>query len=134
MNNRTLPNTNLSVFPVCLGTSELGTVVPEADAFRLLDAFVERGGNFLDTAAVYANWIPGERNVSEKTIGRWLRERGNRGSVIVATKGAHPDLTTMDVPRLSPAEIGADVDGCASHFRKGARIKGEEANSREKGQ
>ena len=114
---RTLPNTSLSVSPICLGTSELGSVVPEADAFRLLDAFVERGGNFLDTAAVYANWIPGERNASEKTIGRWLRERGNRASVVVATKGAHPYLATMDVPRLSPAEIGADVDASLSHLQ-----------------
>jgi len=117
MNYRTLPNTNLRVSSICLGTSELGTVVPEADAFRLLDAFVERGGNFLDTAAVYANWIPGERSVSEKTIGRWLRERGNRASVIVATKGAHPYLATMEVPRLSPAEIGADVDASLSHLQ-----------------
>ncbi len=117
MDYRTLPNTDLSVSSVCLGTAELGSVVPEADAFRLLDAFVERGGNFLDTAAVYANWIPGERNVSEKTIGRWLRERGNREDVVVATKGAHPDLATMDVPRLSPAEIGADVDASLSHLQ-----------------
>jgi len=117
MDYRTLPNTSLSVSPICLGTSELGSVVPEADAFRLLDAFVERGGNFLDTAAVYANWIPGERNVSEKTIGRWLRERGHRADVIVATKGAHPDLATMDVPRLSPAEIGADVEASLSHLQ-----------------
>jgi len=117
MDYRTFPNTNLSVSPICLGTSALGTVVPEADAFRLLDVFVELGGNFLDTAAVYANWIPGEHSVSEKTIGRWLRERGNRAGVIVATKGAHPDLATMDVPRLSPAEIGADIDASLSHLQ-----------------
>ena len=114
---RTLPNTDLSVSPICLGTSELGTVVPEADAFRLLDAFVERGGNFLDTAAVYANWIPGERSVSERTIGRWLRARGNRTDVIVSTKGAHPYLATMDVPRLSPAEIRSDVDASLSRLQ-----------------
>jgi len=107
---KTIPNTALVVSPICLGTSELGTVVPETDAFRLLDTFVDLGGTFLDTAAVYANWIPGERSVSEKTIGRWMRSRGNRDRIVVATKGAHPELTSMHIPRLSPADIEADVD------------------------
>lgn len=107
---KTLPNTNLTVSPICLGTSDLGTTIPEADAFTLLDAFLDHGGNFLDTAAVYANWIPGERNVSEKTLGRWMKARGNRDKIVVATKGGHPDLATMHISRMSPQEIVSDVD------------------------
>jgi aryl-alcohol dehydrogenase-like predicted oxidoreductase len=113
----TIPNTTLSVSSVCLGTAELGTVVPRAEAFRLLDMFVDLGGNFLDTALVYANWIPGERSVSEKTLGAWMRARGNRDRIVVATKGAHPQLATMDVPRLSPAEIRADVEASLAHLQ-----------------
>ncbi len=112
-----IPKTTLSVSPVCLGTGSFGTGLPEQDAFRLLDAFVDLGGNFLDTALVYANWIPGERSVSEKTIGKWLKTRGHRAEIVVATKGAHPELETMDVPRLSPAEIVADVDASLRHLQ-----------------
>ena len=107
---KTLPNTDLTVSAICLGTSDLGTVVPEAGAFALLDAFVDGGGNFLDTAAVYANWIPGERSVSEKTLGRWLKARGNRDKIVVATKGGHPDLATMHISRMLPQEIVSDVN------------------------
>ena len=107
---KTLPNTDLTVSTICLGTSDLGTVVPEADAFALLDAFMDHGGNFLDTAAVYANWIPGEPNVSEKTLGRWMKARGNRSQIVAATKGGHPRLSTMHISRLSPQEIVSDID------------------------
>ncbi|MGC9348316.1 MAG: aldo/keto reductase [Anaerolineae bacterium] len=110
MDHKTIPNTDLDVSVICLGTSEFGTAVDKARAFRLLDAFVEQGGNFLDTANVYANWIPGERSMSEKTLGRWMRERDNRDRIVVATKGAHPELTSMHVQRLSPEEIVADLD------------------------
>ncbi len=105
-----LPDTLLSVSPICLGTSEFGTVVAEAEAFRLLDIFAESGGNFLDTALVYANWIPGELSISEKTLGRWLKARRNRDRVVIATKGAHPELSSMHIPRLSPDDIARDVD------------------------
>jgi aryl-alcohol dehydrogenase-like predicted oxidoreductase len=105
-----LKNTDLAVSPLCLGTSELGSVVPEAEAFELLDLFVAQGGNFLDTALVYANWLPGARSTSERTIGRWLSSRRNRDAVVVATKGGHPNLDTMHISRLSPTEIVADIE------------------------
>ena len=77
--------------------------------FALLDAYAEAGGNFLDTARVYAAWLPGQGGVSERTIGAWLRARGVRDRMIVATKGAHPELATINVDRMSPEEIGADL-------------------------
>lgn len=110
MEHKTLPGTDLTVSAICLGTAELGTVVDESRAFRLLDVFFDGGGTFLDTASVYANWIPGERSVSEKTLGRWMQARGNRQRVVMATKGAHPELSSMDVPRLAPEEIVYDLD------------------------
>jgi aryl-alcohol dehydrogenase-like predicted oxidoreductase len=105
-----IAGTDLCLSAICLGTGALGSAVPQQDAFGLLDAFVELGGNFLDTAKVYADWLPGERSVSEKTIGRWLHSRGAHGRVIVATKGAHPDLSAMHIPRLSRDEIVSDME------------------------
>lgn len=110
MNKIHLANTDLTPSVLCLGGSALGSTVNAADAFALLDAFVAAGGNFIDTAKVYADWLPGERSVSEKTIGRWMQQRRNRAQVIVATKGAHPELSAMHAPRLAPQCIVADLE------------------------
>jgi len=106
-----IPNTDLAVSAICLGTANLGSGVDAEASFALLDAYLERGGNFLDTAQVYANWLPIEESVSEKTIGRWLKSRGHRERVVLATKGGHPNLKTMHVPRLSPKEVASDLEG-----------------------
>jgi len=77
----------------------------------LLDAYFELGGNFLDSAIIYADWLPGyERSASEKTIGRWMRTRNNRKRVVIGTKGAHPDFSALTIPRLSKADITHDVE------------------------
>lgn len=110
MRYREIPNTNLRVSTICLGTGPIGTGVNEENAFRILDQFVESGGNFLDTARAYAIWVPGGEGISERIIGRWLDTRGYRDSVVVATKGAHPALTTMNVPRLARDEITLDCE------------------------
>jgi aryl-alcohol dehydrogenase-like predicted oxidoreductase len=111
------PGTELRVSAICLGTGSLGSTVGAADAFALLDAFAGHGGNFLDTAKVYADWLPGERSVSEKTIGRWLCRRSAGESIIVGTKGAHPELSTMHIPRLSPREIVTDLESSLRNLR-----------------
>jgi aryl-alcohol dehydrogenase-like predicted oxidoreductase len=104
-----LPGTEFAPSVICLGTGGFGSSIPQEDAFRMLDLFAELGGNFLDTARVYAAWIPGGEGASERTIGAWLQSRKMASRFIVATKGGHPHLATMKVSRLSPAEIGADV-------------------------
>jgi len=106
-----IPNTDLAVSAICLGTANLGSSVDAEASFALLDAYLERGGNFLDTAQVYANWLPVEESVSEKIIGRWMKARGHRERVVLATKGGHPNLKTMHVPRLSPKEVASDLEG-----------------------
>lgn len=105
-----IAGTDLCLSAICLGTGALGSAVPQQEACELLDAFVELGGNFLDTAKVYADWLPGERSISEKTIGRWLHSRGAHGRVIVGTKGAHPDLSAMRIPRLSRDQVVSDLE------------------------
>src|SRR5215210_8088094 len=95
----TLPGTDLSVSRLCLGGNRLGAQLDRAASFALLDAFTGRGGNFIDTAHVYANWLPDvERSCSEKTIGRWLAARGASTGVVVATKIEHP-LVENPIPR-----------------------------------
>lgn len=95
----------------------LGSVNDRPTSFALLDAFVDAGGTFLDTAKVYADWLPGERSVSEKTIGAWLRQRSKRDKMVLATKGAHPELATMHKGRLAPGDIIADLDASLRHLQ-----------------
>ncbi len=110
MNYRTIPNSELTVSTISLGSTGIGSAIGAEESFALLDCYAQAGGNFIDTAAVYANWLPGERNVSEKTIGRWMTERGVRDQMVVTTKGAHPELETMHKPRMSRREIESDLD------------------------
>lgn len=105
----TIPNTDLRVSQLCIGSAQFGAALTEQDAFALLDQFVKLGGNFIDTAHVYCNWIPGSRSSSEKMIGKWLTTRGNRNQLVIATKGAHPDLNTMHISRMSNPEIEQDI-------------------------
>ena len=72
---------------LCFGCNIFGWTVDEPTSFRLLDALLERGVNFLDTADVYSRWAPGHSGgESETIIGRWMKARGNRDRVILATK------------------------------------------------
>jgi aryl-alcohol dehydrogenase-like predicted oxidoreductase len=104
-----LPNTSLIPSVLCLGAAQYGTGIPADTAWALLDAFAEQGGNFVDTARLYGDWVPGGEGASERTIGAWLKRRSGRAELVLATKGAHPDLATMHISRLSPAEITADL-------------------------
>jgi aryl-alcohol dehydrogenase-like predicted oxidoreductase len=82
-----LGKSDLEVPVLCLGGNVFGWTLPEADSFRQLDAALEAGLNFIDTADVYSRWAPGHRGgESEEIIGKWLSKGGKRGNVIVATK------------------------------------------------
>ena len=89
---------------IVLGTDHFGSITTREDAFRLMDLFRDLGGNHLDTARLYS------RGMSESVIGAYFRERG-KGNWIITTKGAHPDVHTMQVPRLSREEIASDLEG-----------------------
>lgn len=98
------------LFPLCLGTANFGTDPDERTAFEMLDRYVEAGGNQVDTARIYSDWVPGESGRSENLIGRWLKSRNCREGMMVATKGGHPPLDDMTRPRLSEAELLHDLD------------------------
>lgn len=109
MKTQKILNSNLEPSVICLGTVNIGSTLDQKKSFALLDAYIEKGGNFIDTAKVYSDWLPGEKSSSEKMIGLWLKERKNRNQVIVATKGAHPELSSMNLSRLKPKDIIADI-------------------------
>ncbi|NNB93497.1 aldo/keto reductase [Corallococcus exiguus] len=84
---RQLGTTGLEVFPLCLGGNVFGWTADEATSFAVLDAFVEGGGNFVDTADVYSRWIPGHvGGESETVLGRWIASRKAKDRLVVATK------------------------------------------------
>jgi aryl-alcohol dehydrogenase-like predicted oxidoreductase len=111
-----IPGTDLAAFPICLGTAVFGKTVPEAESFALLDAYLDAGGNFLDTAKMYADWLPGEPSSSEKTLGRWMKARRTRGRVIVATKGGSLDPVTQRA-RLARADLESDLAASLSNLQ-----------------
>jgi aryl-alcohol dehydrogenase-like predicted oxidoreductase len=87
MHYRRLGRSGLKVSALCLGTHTFGHTTEEAIAFAVMDAFVEAGGNFIDTADIYSNWVAGHQGgEAETVIGRWLHARGNRQQVVLATK------------------------------------------------
>ncbi len=105
-----IPGTALNPSALSLGTNRFGSLIDHDHAYELLDAFVELGGTFIDTAHVYADWILGApHSASEKTIGEWLHQRNCRAQILLATKGGHPDLGTPHVSRLSSQDLQTDL-------------------------
>ncbi len=108
MHMRQLGNSALSVAPLAFGGNVFGWNVDERRSFDLLDAFVDAGGNLIDTADVYSAWAPGNRGgESETIIGKWLRRSGKREQVLIATKVAK----WAEHSGLSPMNIRQAVDG-----------------------
>ena len=89
--------------PLTLGTAPFGTGIPRDTAFSILDAYADRGGNFLDTAAVYG------MGVSEQTVGDWIKSRNARSRVSISTKGGHPSLPDWR-RRITEADIRSDME------------------------
>lgn len=87
MEYRELGRSGLQVSRLCLGGNVFGWTADEAISFSLLDAWVDAGMNFVDTADVYSRWAPGHHGgESETVIGRWLKRSGKRDRVVIATK------------------------------------------------
>ncbi len=87
MRTRTLGGSGIAVAPLAFGANVFGWTADEPTSFRLLDAFVASGLNLIDTADVYATWVPGNQGgESETIIGRWLKRSGKRKDVVLATK------------------------------------------------
>ncbi len=105
-----LPGTELNVSPLCLGTNQFGTSLDDSAAGRILDAFIELGGRFIDTARSYGDWIPdAPQGASEHALGRLLQQR-DRASLVVATKGCEFDYRAGDFAlRVNPDLLRSDL-------------------------
>ena len=98
----TIPETDLVVHPLCLGTNIFGANADTAQSHDVLDAYSAHGGNFIDTADVYSQWVEGHvGGESETIIGSWMKARGNRSEMVIATKVAklaqRPGLSATNI-------------------------------------
>jgi len=123
---RPLGRSGLRVSPICLGGNVFGWTVDESMSFRLLDAWVDAGMNFVDTADVYSRWVPGHAGgESETIIGKWLRKSGKRDRIVLATKVGKPmgegesGLSKAYIKRAVEASLRRlqtdAIDLCQSH-------------------
>jgi aryl-alcohol dehydrogenase-like predicted oxidoreductase len=100
----TIPETDLVVHPLCLGSNIFGSNADEAQSHAVMDAYSSHAGNFIDTADMYSQWVEGHvGGESETVIGSWMKKRNNRQSMVIATK-----VSKMDTrPGLSAKNIFA---------------------------
>jgi aryl-alcohol dehydrogenase-like predicted oxidoreductase len=100
----TIPESDLVVHPLCLGSNIFGGNANEAQSHLVMDAYRSHGGNFIDTADMYSQWLEGHvGGESESIIGSWMKSRGNRADMVIATKVSKLDRR----PGLSAKNIMA---------------------------
>ncbi len=84
---REIGRSRIKIAPLVLGGNVFGWTADETTSFAILDAFVDQGGDLIDTADVYSAWVPGhEGGESERVIGAWLKKSGKRDKVVIGTK------------------------------------------------
>ena len=105
-----LGNTDLEITPLIFGGNVFGWTLNEEESFRILDAFLDRGFNAIDTSNNYSHWVPGNVGTeSEKIIGNWIKARGNRDKIVLATKvGGRNMIQTK--PNTSKVHILKEVE------------------------
>jgi aryl-alcohol dehydrogenase-like predicted oxidoreductase len=98
-----LGTSDLTVSPLCLGGNTFGWTANEQESFEVLDAYAAAGGNFIDSADAYSHWIPGNSGGESETIlGNWMKARGNRDSIVIATKlGMLPGYTALTAENIA---------------------------------
>jgi aryl-alcohol dehydrogenase-like predicted oxidoreductase len=96
---------DLDVFPLGLGGNTFGWTSDSQTSFDVLDTYAAGGGNFIDTADSYSAWVPGHTGgESETIIGEWAKARGNRDSVVIATKvSRHPQFRGLSAKNVAAA-------------------------------
>jgi len=107
-----LANTDLTIYPLCLGGNVFGYSADKENSEAVLSFYADNGGNFIDTADMYSQWAPGHiGGESETIIGNWIKKRGNREQMIIATKVGK--LNTK--PGLSPSNI---ISACEDSLKR----------------
>lgn len=115
MKTQKLGHTGVDVSSLCLGAMYLGTRNDKPSSYRLLDQYLDAGGTFIDSANIYAHWVSGfYGGESETLLGEWMRERGNRDKVFIASKVGFP---YSGVPqRLQAADIETECNKTLKRF------------------
>lgn len=112
-----LGNTDLEIEPIFFGGNVFGWTLNEEESFRILDAFIDRGFNAIDTANNYSYWVPGNVGTeSEKIIGNWLKSRGGRDQLVLATKVGGRNMI-QDKPNTTKAHILKEVEESLSRLQ-----------------
>lgn len=121
-----IQHTDLEIAPINFGGNVFGWTLDEQKSFEILDKFVGAGFNFIDTADTYSWWVNGKGGQSEEIIGKWLKNRGNRNDIVLATKvGSETKEHGFDISRkhiLKSADeslqrLGVDhIDLYYTHF------------------
>lgn len=110
MKNVQLGDTGLQIKPIFFGGNVFGWTLNEEESFRILDAFLDRGFNAIDTANNYSYWVPGNVGTeSEKIIGNWLKLRGGRDQIVLATKVGGRNMI-REKPNTTKAHILKEVE------------------------
>lgn len=100
MEKRTIKNTDLQIMPVNFGGNVFGWTLDEKQSFDILDKFTGEGFNFIDTADTYSWWVNGKGGQSEEIIGKWMKSRGKRNDLVIATKvGSETKEHGFDISR-----------------------------------
>lgn len=102
---------------LALGTMDFGGKIEESRAREFMDAYLDIGGNFIDTARIYGDFATGVQGGSEQVIGRWIQDRHCRDKIVLGTKGGHPDPKTMHTGRLSHGEVLDDMQRSLDNLR-----------------
>ena len=107
-----LANTDLTVYPLCLGGNVFGYSADKENSEAVLSFYADNGGNFIDTADMYSQWAPGHiGGESETIIGNWMKKRSNRSQMIIATKVGKLDTK----PGLSPSNV---ISACEDSLKR----------------
>jgi aryl-alcohol dehydrogenase-like predicted oxidoreductase len=107
-----LANTDLTVYPLCLGGNVFGYSADKQNSEAVLSFYADNGGNFIDTADMYSQWAPGHiGGESETIIGDWMKKRSNRSQMIIATKVGKLDTK----PGLSPSNV---ISACEDSLKR----------------
>ena len=112
-----LVNAEVKPTRIGMGTAGFGADVDQRTSWAALDAYAEAGGNFVDTAHIYAAWIEDGWGKSERTVGEWLRVNGNRNEIVLATKGGHPPMDHMERGRCGRADLEQDLGESLERLR-----------------
>lgn len=116
MNKREIGKSGIKVVPFAFGGNVFGWTIDEPTSFNILDAFVDKGLDFIDTADVYSKWVPGNKGgESETIIGNWIKKSGKREKIILATKVGKP--MSEDKKGLSRAYVIQAVDASLKRLK-----------------